>query len=239
MRLRWLAVLILGVCPVTAWAIPGPAYVETSCFTSGDDVNRACHLSSGGIARDAEASLTTLSSSASLSITSALAFPVDVFAHTVYEVEITGTFQPGDPAQFLGVPLIFTRAGSTSAGSGTGFLASASVFIGSFGGMGACQPIGFNCVAGNVASFGGSETVYTSPGVYQVRIFASVSAETGAIGTASAFADPTIAIDPAFLATHPGFGLTFSGNLPAPEPAEASLLLTGLAGLLVRAKRRR
>jgi hypothetical protein len=55
---------------------------------------------------------------------------------------------------------------------------------------------------------------------------------TGFTGTL----DPLVEIDPSFLATHPGFSVEFSANIPTapaavPEPSSIALLTAGLFGL--------
>jgi hypothetical protein len=72
-------------------------------------------------------------------------------------------------------------------------------------------------------------------------------------GSFSAFADPVIEIDPTWLATHPGYYLVFSSNVtpPAgtgtgpgtgtstvPEPGTLLLALMGIAGVMLRPRRR-
>jgi hypothetical protein len=68
----------------------------------------------------------------------------------------------------------------------------------------------------------------------------------GSSGNYSNFLDPYIAVDPAFLASHPGVVLTLSpgvGNEPvsmaAPEPATIALLGASLAGVAFPVRRRR
>jgi hypothetical protein len=60
-------------------------------------------------------------------------------------------------------------------------------------------------------------------------------------GTGYAFADPYVYIDPAFLATHPGYGLALNvGNTASATPEPSTLLLTSgcLLGLFVAARRK-
>ena len=64
----------------------------------------------------------------------------------------------------------------------------------------------------------------------------------GAGAVAEAFADPYLYVDPAFLATHPGYTVLVSpgiGNTaPVPEPAAALLFGAGLLGLMARRRLR-
>jgi hypothetical protein len=61
----------------------------------------------------------------------------------------------------------------------------------------------------------------------------SISASAGAVeGSSTAFVDPLIQIDPAFLAANPAFSLEFSaGFVPVPLPAAIWLMLSALGGL--------
>lgn len=70
-----------------------------------------------------------------------------------------------------------------------------------------------------------------------------VDAVVWGAGTADAFADPYIFIDPAFLASNPGYSVVLSpgiGNAPVPEPAALVQLGVGLAAVaFVRRRRKR
>ena len=88
------------------------------------------------------------------------------------------------------------------------------------------------------------DSYVTTPGVLNyVHLVASGSMALD--GAFSAFADPTITIDPIFLAAHPGFSLAFSpdvingGGGAVPEPTTWVLMLTGfgLAGGALRRRR--
>jgi hypothetical protein len=58
-------------------------------------------------------------------------------------------------------------------------------------------------------------------------------------GQFSAEIDPTLEIDPSWLAENPGYSLVFSSNYsPVPLPASVWMMLSGLAGLALMGRRR-
>jgi hypothetical protein len=60
----------------------------------------------------------------------------------------------------------------------------------------------------------------------------TVGGETETAGQFNAEIDPTIEIDPTWLAENPGYSLVFSSNYsPVPLPASVWLMLSALAGL--------
>lgn len=81
-----------------------------------------------------------------------------------------------------------------------------------------------------------------------ITAFAGRVFTDAAPGAASAYVDPFFEIDPAWTALHPGYSLAFEAGVgngapgivtsPVPEPETSALMVTGLAALLLRRKRR-
>jgi hypothetical protein len=67
--------------------------------------------------------------------------------------------------------------------------------------------------------------------LYDMQVLASGYSSLGT-GNFSATVDPTISIDPTWLASNPGYTLEFSSNLTAavPEPSAWAMMLLGFAG---------
>jgi hypothetical protein len=131
----------------------------------------------------------------------------------------------------------------SATGNGAGFnnnSAAIDVSINSTSVFSACS--GYGCVG--PASFSGTRTAYVlaysgnldTPSEHRVALTSSVSTNSNyEYSFAHAYVDPIIAIDPAFLAAHPGLTLSFSAGVPVPAvplPASAWLLLGGMLGLI-------
>ena len=142
------------------------------------------------------------------------------------------------------VPMLFS--GFLEATAGGSFGQSQAYFSNSAGG----PNFGFTsvCAGAGSADTGSCATVagvnsltitnspfsVTSGGQYYLQMVATgdVNVINGVPGAYTALADPTISIDPTWLATHPGYSLELSSNVsPVPLPPASSLLLSGI-GLL-------
>jgi hypothetical protein len=160
-----------------------------------------------------------------------------------YYVVITGG-QYGDS-----VPLIVTGSLATGASGGdAGDVINSYASIGlTFynGNYGASESVG----CGNIArgedcsnpTWSGSLTAIAGEG-YNNFIDITAWTVVESSGTAYAFADPYVAIDPAFLADNPEYSLALNvGNTPAeaPEPSALLLLPACLFGLLIARRKKR
>lgn len=176
----------------------------------------------------------TLSSLPNPSITAVTSGNGDTEGLIEYYVVLTGG-QFGDQ-----VPLTVVGSLSTGAsGGGPGDVINSYASIGlSFfdGNNGGSESV----FCGNVArgedcsdpAWSGSISAIAVEG-YSNAIGISATTEVSGLGTANAFADPYVYIDPAFLADHPGYSLALNvGNSPAGTP-EPSTLVLGAACLVI------
>jgi hypothetical protein len=227
------------------------AFMNTgNCTTDSTADTQSCQQHSTGVADIfAQARLDDLSATARIDNFGPFSFAAR--ASVFYFMELlssTGVF--GDL-----IPLRISATGVTEVGGAvtTGTFnhnkATADVRFGSSSVASACS--GFGCFPGSQASFDGVFLIEIRPltfGPNEFRIEVGVTAETNSnlpTSFASAFADPFIEIDPAYLALHPEYSLAFSANVtngpaigPGPEPGSvplpATIWLFGL-GLLVLA----
>ena len=230
-----------------ASALPLPlAFMDTGgCTTSSTADTQSCQQSSTGVAGIfAQARLDNLSATARIDNFGPFSF--NAKAAVFYFMELmssTGTFNNSL------VPLLLTATGATEVGGdvipGTGKFnhnkATADVRFDGRSFVSACS--GFGCFGGSQESFGGVFLLEIRPltfGPNVFRIEVGVTAQTNSnlpTSFASAFADPFIEIDPAFLASHPEYSLAFSANVtngptidpdPGLVPLPATIWLFGL-----------
>jgi hypothetical protein len=164
-------------------------------------------------------------------------------------------FSPVGPANIL-VPVLVSISGSVEAafaGNSEAFVSEGNpiVAVKSFE---ACSGPVFNGIdqpsCGGITSFNVHDTwlVAANGGPYSLFLDAQGFVDTADFGfgegSFSAILDPFLEIDPAFLATHPGYSLELSPNLTGgttsvPEVSSWTTLLLGLAGLgLARSRRK-
>lgn len=146
------------------------------------------------------------------------------------------------------VPLLVSGSVSATTSAGTGFASQASAAMGIGGGPSivACSSSGSllnSCgstpasASLNLASF--SETANSIVQVGLTAVGVTSGGPPAGMASFSAFADPTISIDPTFLAGHPGYSVVFSAGIsPTPEPSSVALMIVGLGAIGLCARRR-
>jgi len=169
----------------------------------------------------------------------------------LYYVSVVGPSDINVPLDLLG--FTSTEGNTSDAGSGGGWISEASFTIGNsdvnvIDSSLDYNPGGYNIVDqqsgynpqtySNIVNIPFSISANSSQSIF-LDVYASVGGTTAAFTTI----DPTIQIDPDFLAENPGYSLVFSpgiGNTPvsaAPEPSSWLLMILGLGvvgGLLRR-----
>jgi hypothetical protein len=230
----------LGLLSTGAAALP-LATTTTSCGT-GFVANQSCvQHGLGGTTMVTTASLVDLTATARID---SGPFSYSAAAGLNYYVELTSGSGTFDPA---GVPVVFRTQGVAEVGGLPGLLPGqfnnglAEVIV-SFDGQrwGACA--GRAC-DGSPSSFGGDFALLLrgsgsglGANVYQIVVEAFVDSNSNYPSSfVSAYADPSLQIDPAYALAHPEYGLVFSSNIPTsiaspvPEPGSWALLSAGLA----------
>jgi hypothetical protein len=145
------------------------------------------------------------------------------------------------------VPLLMTASLTTGvSGPGTSADTSASGVIvwGETNFIQGCTLLGASYCPSEGPSVGSDASVTDAAFSVQAdtvqRIDMSLSGGTASSGDGgtgfTGTLDPLVEIDPSFLATHPGFSVEFSANIPTapaavPEPSSIALLTAGLFGL--------
>jgi hypothetical protein len=245
----------LGAFSFSAFASTLPdATMNTPGYTSLTTDTRTLYQSGGAGSIFAQASLANLTATARIDATPALS--TVTYATVTYYMELassTGAF-PND--YFFTIPLVFSASGFTDVGGipptvGSSFNhnhATADLRFNGYSVSSACA--GYGCWANAPTSLTGGQ-VDLRPGssssgyganIFQVSIEARADTNSNyPTSYAYAWADPTIQIEPTFLAAHPEYSLSFSSNLPAavPVPAAVWLFGSGLLGLMGVARRKK
>lgn len=230
------------------------AFMSTgSCTTSATADSKTCSQSNPVVTVFSQARLSDLTATANIDQSGSYSTTAQASVHYFMELASSSGF-PSD--YFFTVPISvlangYADVGGSPAPIGSSFnhnTASASVTLGG-GGWYACA--GYGCWVGSTTSFSGGLTSL-KPGssasgyggnIFEVIVSASVTTNSNyPTSYAHAWADPTIQIDPTFLAAHPEYSLSFSKNLPAavvPVPAAAWLFGSGLIGLVGVARKRK
>ena len=236
----------------SASILPDATLSTGSCTTSTTADTKTCSQSNPIVSVFSQAQLSTLTATANIDQSGPYSTTAQASVHYYMELSSSSGF-PND--YFFTVPILVLANGYADVGStvssGSSFnhnTASASVTLGGNGWY-ACA--GYGCYAGSTTSFSGG-LAYLKPGssasgyggnIFDVIVSASVTTNSNFSSSyAHAWADPTIQIDPTFLAANPQYSLSFSSNLPAPAvpvPAAAWLFGSGLIGLAGAARKRK
>jgi hypothetical protein len=156
------------------------------------------------------------------------------------QVNVDISFEVVGPESYVSVPVIYSAAGTASATGGYATVGFAGYNTSS---LIACSPSA-SC-SGEPSSFLGllDGTVYSNVGVdFGLALFGQSGGNFSGPGSWSAIVDPSVVIDPTFLANNPGYSLEIDpnppGTSPVPEPGSLLLLCTGMISLAGMVRRR-
>jgi hypothetical protein len=155
------------------------------------------------------------------------------------QVEVYINFEVVGPESYVSVPVIYSATGTASATGGYATVAFAGYNTSS---LIACAP---SC-GSEPSSFSGTldGTVLSNEvgDDFALNLYGQSGGNFSGPGSWSATVDPTVEIDPTFLADNPGYSLIIDGNpagaSPAPEPGNLLLLGTGMITLAGMVRRR-
>ncbi len=242
-----------GAYPLAASASLLPDATTNTPCGSGVTTDQTCNQHGPAVVVSSQARLSDMTAIAS--IDNLAPYSTYTMASVTYYMELTSS--SGFPNNyFFTVPLLVSAIGYTDVGGipatiGTSFnhnQATVDFRINSGSVFSACA--GYGCYANAQTSFSGGP-VDIKPGssssglggnIFQITLDARAQTNSNFTSSyAHAWIDPTIQIDPTFLAANPGYSLSFSSNIPAavvPVPAAAWLFGSGLVGLIGLARRR-
>jgi PEP-CTERM motif len=224
----------------TLGAYPNPAYAFTESASVALVPQPTLNVSVSGISGhpfDNTATSAEATSTYFFSITG----PSDVMVPVEVNSSINGSFNPqfsSDPAIFLTGYVI--AGGSESTGSGEVGL---SICPGTYG-IDGCAASGLSSNSVHLDQV----VDFSSNSLIEVQMLASIAAADDPLSyySGSLSVDPLFTIDPAFLASNPGYSLSFSSGVgnsasAVPEPATWAMLLLGIGGIgaAMRSQRRK
>jgi len=216
------------------------AFTSGSCNSNNPTSSQSCGFpNSTFIAYQVSGDLATLTSS----ITARQFQPASttLYINTYYFVQLysaTGTFS--GPVPIWTTAAGFAEVGGFAGPGGTfnnaGAMATVRAFNQTFSACAGTSCQGAPSFSGSLMQDvrPGSGNSGVDPNIWRIEVSARVDLNSNyATAYGNAWADPVIAIDPAYAALHPELSLVFSGNLPSPvpEPATSALLATGLLAL--------
>jgi hypothetical protein len=248
-------------CAMLAGPAPALADVATQTFASSV-TDAGGYSSSGGSTFSSVAGAASSISAAGPTVSAQAVSDVGIHSsdaaarltyHFTINLPAVGAYQPDGLAHVLSIPLLITYSGSAD---GSGGFSQAVVGLTVRGASGTQFEDGLNCspgegssgcgTIGGTASFafaylfdnGLGQVDLRPQGEIELHAYAS-GLDNGSGYEAYATIDPTLAIDPTFAASHPGYSLTVEPLSPAPEPGEWAMIGAGLGIAGFAARRRR